>query len=119
MRKASREPGYPAVLFFFQGTPDEGQTFFAKHWPKARAVADADRFFYDAFDIERGRLGQLIGPRVVAAGVRAALKGNWVGRPVGDPRVMPGVLLVENEQVTWRHDFTHAGDHPDFDALAS
>ena len=30
-------PGFPPVLFFFQGTVEEGQSFFAQHWPQARA----------------------------------------------------------------------------------
>jgi hypothetical protein len=119
VRGASGDPRYPAVLFFFQGSPEEGVAFFDRFWPEARAVSDAERFFYGAFGIGRGRLGQLLGPRAIAAGVRAAFKGNWIGRPVGDPRVMPGLLLAENDHIVWRHDFAHAGDHPDFKALAS
>jgi hypothetical protein len=119
LRGASGDATFPSILFFFQGSPEEGARFFERFWPEARAVSDPERFFYGAFDIGRGRLGQLLGPRVLAAGLRAAFKGNRVGRPVGDPRVMPGLLLVENDHVTWRHDFEHAGDHPDFKGLAS
>jgi len=119
VRGASEDPTFPSVLFFFQGSPEEGAAFFERFWPEARAVSDPEKLFYDAFGIGRGRLGQLLGPRVIAAGLRAAFKGNWIGRPVGDPRVMPGVLLVENDCVIWHHDFEHAGDHPDFKVLAS
>lgn len=119
VRGASEDPTFPSAILFFQGSREEGAAFFERFWPEARAVADPEKFFYDAFGIGRGRLGQLLGPRVIAAGLRAALKGNWIGRPVGDPRVMPGLLLVENDRITWRHDFEHAGDHPDLTALAS
>ena len=119
VRGATEDPTFPPILFFFQGSPEEGAAFFERFWPEARAVSDPERFFYGAFGIGRGRLGQLLGLRVIAAGLRAAFKGNWIGRPVGDPRVMPGLLLVENDRVTWRHDFEHAGDRPDFRGLAS
>ena len=119
VRGASEERTFPPVLFFFQGSVEEGASFFERYWPEARAVSDPEKFFYGAFGIGRGRIGQLLGPRVIAAGFRAAFKGNWIGRPVGDPRVMPGLLLVENDRIVWRHDFEHAGDHPDFRGLAS
>ena len=34
-------PGFPPVLFFYQGTVEEGQTFFGNYWPEARAISEA------------------------------------------------------------------------------
>lgn len=65
----------------------------------------------------RGTIGQLFGPSVVACSLRAAAKGHGIGRPVGDPLQMPGLFYVSGGTVLWRHDFAHAGDHPDFDRL--
>lgn len=114
-----RNPAYPPVLFFYQGTAEQGKEFFPKYWDKARAVADLPKHFYTAFGIENGSIGQLFGPEVWACGMRAAAKGHFVGTPVGDPMTMPGVLLVHRNQILWRHHFRHVGDHPDFDALPS
>ncbi|MEM1126406.1 MAG: peroxiredoxin-like family protein [Bacteroidota bacterium] len=118
LRKAStQQAAYPPVLFVYQGTPEQGRAFFEGLWPEARAIADLPRVLYDAFGLERGSVGQMFGPVVWACGVRAAAKGHFIGAPVGDPWVMPGLFLVEGPTVRWHHDFAHAGDHPAFDTL--
>jgi len=59
----------------------------------------------------------MLSPGVVACGIRATVKGNFAGRAIGDPQLMPGLFVVEDERVIWQHDFRHAGDHPDFAAI--
>ncbi|MFQ3639160.1 MAG: SelL-related redox protein [Chloracidobacterium sp.] len=115
---AASTPDYPPVLFFFQGTVEQGKTFFAGHWPEARAVSDTPLVFYKAFGIERGGWRELFGPEVWSCGLRAARKGHGIGFPVGDPFVMPGAFLVSpSGAILWGHDFKHAGDHPDWTSL--
>lgn len=105
-------------MFFYQGSIDDGNAFFAKLWPDARAISDTPLAFYKAFGIERGGLKQMFGADVWACGVRATLKGQRIGRPVGDPWIMPGAFLVDRAgAVVWQHDFAHAGDHPDWDLV--
>jgi hypothetical protein len=115
--EAADTASYPDVLLFYQGGVEEGTAFFRRLWPEARAVSDVARTYYTAFGLERGGWKQMLGPRVLACGVRAAAKGNFIGVPVGDPLMMPGLFLVEAEKVVWQHDFAHAGDHPDFAAI--
>lgn len=67
--------------------------------------------------LRRANFGQLFGPSAVACSLRAAAKGHGVGRIVGDALQMPGLFYVAGERVLWRHDFAHAGDHPDFERL--
>jgi hypothetical protein len=57
---------------------------------------------------------QMLGPGVWGAALRAAVKGNAVGKLTGDPWTMPGLLLVRDDLILWRHDFRHAGHQPDF-----
>ncbi len=105
-------------MFFFQGEIEQGREFFSHLWPDARAVADTPRTFYRAFGIKRGGMKEMFGPEVWACGVRAALKGNFIGTPVGDPLQMPGVFVLDRTgTVRYEHTFRHAGDHPDFAAL--
>jgi hypothetical protein len=121
VRKAAEaNRGYPPVLFIFQGTPADGQRFFADHAPAARAVADHDRRLYGAFGLGQGSMAQMFSPRVWLCGLRATAKGNTigVGRIIGDPWTMPGVFLLKADgTIPWQHDFVHAGDHPDFNKL--
>jgi hypothetical protein len=111
------KPNYPSVMFFYQGQPQEGAAFFDAIWPTARAVSDVPKVYYDAFGIDRGGLKQMFGPAVWACGVRAALKGNFIGWKTGDPWTMPGMFLVQGTQIVWNHDFRHAGDHPDLSRI--
>ncbi len=80
---AEKDPNYPAVLFFYQGTIADGNTFFMHLWPSAVAVADPALKFYKAFGVPRGGLKEMFAPQVWTCGLRAARKGHMIGRPVG------------------------------------
>jgi hypothetical protein len=99
------------------GTPAEGDAFLGERWPEARAVSDPDQQLYSALGLGRGRLGQLFGPRVLLAGLKARRFG--VGKPVGDPLVMSGWFLVEGGRVVWEHRHEHAGAERRYDELAA
>ncbi|NOK57422.1 MAG: hypothetical protein GFH27_549309n157 [Chloroflexi bacterium AL-W] len=92
----------------------EGQAFFDKLWPEARAVSDSALHFYRAFGLARGGLREMFGPEVWLRGAEAALKGHSIGTPVGDPWIMPGAFLIYQHTILWQHTFRHAGDHPDW-----
>src|SRR5882672_1377723 len=92
---AAADSTYPTLLFFYQGTVVDGAEFFNSHWPEARAVSDLAKKFYLDFGLEQGTIGQILGPEVIACGLRAAMKGHLVGMPVGDVSMMPGLFLVK------------------------
>jgi len=114
---ASHDPDYPPILFFHQGSLADGRTFFDQMWPEARAVSDSSKKFYSAFGLKQGGLQEMLGPRVFARGLRSTIKGNFIGRPIGDPWLMPGVFLIHEERIVWQHRYRHAGDHPDFSRI--
>lgn len=104
---------YPPILFFYQGSVEDGAAFFERLWPEARAVSDLPLTFYKPLGIERGGVREMFGPEVWACGVRAASKGHLIGAPIGDPWLMPGLFLVDSGgRIMWRHTYRHAGDHP-------
>lgn len=96
---------------------EEGETFFAEFWPQARAVADPQRRFYDAFQLYAGSLRQLFGPGVWLKAVKTYRKGYRSGKPVGNPWIMPGIFLVCRRRIVWSHRFKHVAHHPDFQAM--
>lgn len=115
VRKAAEaDPSYPPVLYVHLGTPADGEAFFGQHDPEARTVADGPGNLYRAFGIKRGSVGQLFSPKVIACGLRASRKGHGAGRPIGDPWMLPGMFVVEGDQILWSHEAKHAADHPDF-----
>lgn len=107
-------PGYPELLFVYQGDEQAGEEFFQRYWPEARAVSDPKNRLYEAFGLERAGFRELFNPEVMACSISAASKGNFVGKPVGDARMMPGAFLIENGEVVWQHTYRHIADHPDF-----
>ena len=113
----ANDPTYPPLLFVYMGTADDGAAFFAKAWPEARAVSDPQLHFYRGFDLGCGSLTEVMGPGPTACTFRAISKGHVPGKPIGDPWQMPGMYLVQGNQVLWEHDFAHIGDHPDFAQL--
>jgi hypothetical protein len=44
----------------------------------------------------------------------ARRKGFRQTGTAGDPRLMPGVFLIEDGRLIRRHDYSHPGDTPDF-----
>lgn len=114
---ALNNASYPEIIFFFQGSVDQGKDFFSKTWPEVKAVSDFDKQIYKAFKLKRGTISQLFGHKVWLRGTEAMLKGNFVGLPVGDLWTMPGMFLVEKGQVVWQHEFEHIGDHPDLSSI--
>ncbi len=105
------------VLFFYMGTVQQGEDFFGRLWPEARAVSDYDKQFYDAFGVARGGMNEMFGGAVWACGVRATLKGHMIGMKVGDPWTMPTSFVVQGERVVWEYEGAHAGDHPNFERI--
>jgi hypothetical protein len=106
-----------SILFFYQGTVTEGREFFGKHWPAAQAIADASLKFYKGFGIPKASVTEMLSPSVWRRGMKSLAKGHTPGMPKGSVRQMPGMLLVRGDQVVWRHDFEHAGDHPEMEAI--
>ena len=115
VRQAS--PDFPEVLLVTLSDPAETEAFFEKRWPEVRAVSDPDMRIRAAFGIRRGGAKEFLAPGVWMAGVRALFKGNGVGKPAGDVRAMPGMLLVADGRVLFEQVFQHAGSSPDFDAV--
>ena len=109
---------FPPVVFFHQGSADEGRALFDRFWPEARAVSDPELWFFKSVGIGRGKLRQVLGPAVWIAGARSMLRGSAPGRPVGDVWIMPAMLLVEEGRIVWRHDYRHSGDGPDLEQVA-
>ena len=100
------------------GSVEPTRAFLDGFDPEARAIADPDQVLYAAFGLARGRGTQLVSPAVLAAGLRAVLKGNGLGLPVGDVVQLSGEFLVRDGRIAWAHRARHTGDHPSLDDVA-
>ncbi len=118
--EGSRAGGTGArIVLVHQGTEDSGRAFFARYGlDDVSRVADPDRDLYRAFDLRRGSLGQLFGPKVIARGIAAALRGHGVGKLEGDGFQMPGTFVVEDGRVLAGRAHETAADRPDYVQMA-
>jgi hypothetical protein len=107
----------PRVVLVHQGTVEQGDAFLESRWPEVSAIADPGRVLYAAFGLERGRLAQVLGPRVLLRGMSAALRGNGIGKPVGDLWQMPGAFVIHRSAIVWSHVAHHVGDQPNLDQV--
>ena len=109
------DPRFANVLFFFNDTIEAGDKFFGEFWPEARAVADRQRRFYDAFGLSRGSMiSVMLDPRIWARGIEALRKRNAVGIPRGDTLTLPGFFLVRENVIVASYRSRYSADHPDF-----
>jgi hypothetical protein len=97
-----------------QGTPEHAKHFEEQHDLDLKLLVDPDRKTYKAAGTKMATLGELLGPRVVAKGLRTAVSERVVqGRTVGHPAQLGGVLVVApGGAVTWAHLADDAGDNP-------
>lgn len=83
------------------------------------AVADPEVELYRHASLPRGRVGQVMGPRIWWRGfVNVLLKRNLPGRPEGDVMQLSGVLLLHQGRIVRRWQPTSSADQPDYATLA-
>lgn len=77
----------------------------------ANIICDPERELYRAFGLGSGTLGQLLGPRVVLNATALMLKGRVMRRPIGDPKQMPGVFIIDQTgSIRWASKAGHAAE---------
>lgn len=81
-------------------------------------ISDPDRGLFQAFKLQTGSLGQVIGLSVLW---RAIVKGTvWrygFGRIVGNPRQLAGAFVIDKGRIVQAYRYQTSADRPDFAAL--
>ena len=100
------------LMLIGQLTPRHAEHFRRKTKIELPVLADEDRASYRAAGAKKASVGELVGPRVLAKGVRTALTtGQVQGRTIGDNAQLGGALLVKPDgSVAWSHMSEDAGD---------
>ncbi len=95
------------------GTPAEASAFCKQAQLPFTCLSDPSRASYRAFGLRRGSLNDVIGPVAVLAGLRAATKGHFVGRPVNDVYQLGGIFLIGTDgSISYARYPRHSGDNP-------
>ncbi len=82
-------------------------------------ISDPERDLYRAFGLQRGKIMEVLGPKLWLRGFLAAIiEGHGMGKIQGDAFQLPGVFLLHKGQIL--KDFRHktAADRPDYMRLS-
>jgi hypothetical protein len=114
-RKGLDDAGVLPVLVHM-GDEASGRAFFAEYGlDDVPRISDPHCQLYRAYGLQRGRIGQLLGPSVWWRGFKAAiLAGHAVGPPGGDGFQMPGTFLVREGKIIREYRNETAADRPDY-----
>jgi peroxiredoxin len=105
-----------------QGTQDQARDFQRSQHVDLPLYVDPRRDSYKAAGTKVGTLGELLGPAVVARGLRVVLRDRVrQGRTVGHPAQLGGVMIVKPDgSIPYAHLSEDASDvPPDDEVLAA
>lgn len=98
---------------------DEAAGFFQAYGlDDVPRFSDPDRKLYEAFDLHRGNLWQLIGPSVFWRGMKAFFSGHGAGRIRGDVAQLPGTFVIHHGQIVQAFRNKTAADRPEYAQMA-
>lgn len=108
------------IALVHMGTEEEGQALTARFGlADLPRISDPDRRLYQEFELSRGSVSQVAGPRVWLRGLKAILTGNLVGTPKGDVLQLPGAFLLSDGKIVKAFRHATSADRPDYCQLAA
>ncbi len=104
-----------------QGTPSDGIQFLADFDLELELFVDKDRRAYKAAGTKVATLRELVGPTMVARGLkRSRESGVFQGKIIGHAAQLGGMMLVTpGGDVPWTHLSDDASDYPPNDDVLS
>ena len=119
-RDRHKFPEAGAALYVIgQGTPSNAAHFRRSYQLDLDMLVDTDRRAYQAAGTKVATLGELLGPKMVARGLRrSAESGVFQGKIVGHPAQLGGLMLITpDSHVPWSHLSDNASDYPPNDEV--
>ena len=117
LKERSAAGDFPRVLLVHMGSVEEGEKFFQKHWTEAMAISDPKANLYRQFGLRRGSFRQILGLRVLLAGMRDLFKGHGVGKPAGDVKMLSGRFLIHRKRILWEDRHERISEGTDYETM--
>lgn len=100
-------------------TDDSARKLFRKYGlENVSRISDPQKNLYNHFELKKGSLGQLFGPKVWLIGVSSLFEGHFIGKLEGDGFQMPGVFLIKDREIVKSFVYKTAADKPNYLELA-
>lgn len=113
LKQTSEEHDTQLVLVHMLESGEEA-TYLSNEVPR---VSDPYCELYRAFDLGKGGIVELFGPRVVFQGIIALFQGCGVGHLAGDALQMPGAFLVKDGKIISAQRSKDIADLPNIEEL--
>lgn len=114
VRRAIAETGMRIVLVHMGDTAAMDRLFQKYGLAGVDRIADTDQRLYRAFGLKRGKLRQLLGPKVIRRGMQAMGRGFGAGFVSADSFQMPGLFVLHRGRILGRFRHQTAADRPDY-----
>jgi AhpC/TSA antioxidant enzyme len=102
------------LVLIGQKTPRDAADFRRRHGIELPILADGKRETYKAAGARMGKLGELLGPRSVVAGISKAFRSRGKirqGRVIGSAAQLGGALVIApGGRIVWSHQSEDAAD---------
>ena len=97
-----------------QGSTEQAASFMRAQKVELPLLTDPERVSYEAVGAKVATFGELLGPRQMAKGLSATLRGRVrQGRTIGHPAQLGGVVIVAtNGTIPYAHLSEEASDVP-------
>ena len=117
--RASIETKSIKIVLVHMGPIDDALGFFKNYnLPNINHVLDEEASLYHSFGLENGTIGQLFGIQEFTRGFQQGLlKGRGLGAPKRNSYQMPGVFLLEKNQILAQHIHRSASDNPNYQKI--
>ncbi|HUE28378.1 MAG TPA: AhpC/TSA family protein [Solirubrobacteraceae bacterium] len=102
-----------SLVLIGQLTPRHAEHFRRRQELELPVLADKDRVSYKAAGAKVATFSELLGPKVVAKGLRTARQtGQRQGKTLGHPAQLGGAMVIApGGEVVWSHMADDAGDN--------
>lgn len=110
--------GVGIVLVFMESLDQSGKFAAEYGLDDVSRLSDPGQRLYAAFNLSRGGVARVAGPRIWWRGLKAVLAGHLPGVPRGDVTQMPGAFLVHDGKVVKAYRHETSADRPDYCELA-
>jgi len=119
-RRAELEQSGVQIVLVQMAPDSEAAPVFTRYGlGDVHRVSDPDKHLYRAFELKRGRLGQLFGFKVwIRFLIAGVIKRHGAGKLAGDGLQMPGAFLVADGRIVRAFRHRSAADRPDYTDLA-
>lgn len=108
-----------AIVLVHMQTDDAARELFARYkLDDLPRISDPDQKLYQAFELQRGSVWQVMGPANFLAGIRSLLKGNLAAVPSADIFQLPGAFLIQDGRILNAFRGHTSSERPDYVALA-